>query len=139
MRRFLTVVILAAGCSSSSTESCGDPPTVAGNWSYAGREETPQPSSFEGNVILIAQSCGELAGQADLLEVSDLGLARRLTGPLAGRQLESGSIRLDVIFGPETRQHVGQLSGSVITGSWVLPGTSDLPTRSGTFTLTRQN
>lgn len=108
--------------------------SVVGSWSYVATQGSPSAAQLNGSLAFSGQTGAQISGTIDAIEVGAGGQQRRLTGPIAGRTVDSTTLDFDLLLGDVSRRHVGQVRGDSLTGTWVeTPVDGGLPSASGTF------
>ena len=101
-----------------ATEPCTAAADLTGSWRYAAVQHVPIHGTLSGTLSITQQNCADFAGELDLIEVDNLGGTRRVSGPVAGRVLDIGSVRFDGFLEAVPRQHLAALVGDSVSGTW---------------------
>jgi len=80
-------------------------------------------AGFQGHLEVVARS-------------SENGEARSFAGTLSGSATAANAVDFDVFLEPVARRHVAQLTGDLLTGTWVRVADDGLPA-SGSFSARR--
>jgi hypothetical protein len=135
---FLTLVLVASACGDDGVE----PelyPEIAGDYDYEATVQEEPDAALTGTLEIfdVSRTNPEFVGSfmIYLVDTATDDTVASVTGPVsAGTVSEQGAIEFD--FGSPSFHHTGTLSGSTISGTWVLQ--SDTLNVSGPFSATRR-
>lgn len=135
---FTGVAALAVWACEQPVAACAPEVSLVGEWSYLAAPSTSHPFEVQGTLAITGESCQGFDGRVDLIEAGVLGTVQGRVGAVHGRLVGSGSLRFDAIFETGVRQHIAELRGDSIIGSFVDDHATPAGLASGDFTGVRK-
>jgi len=134
------LLIAATALASSCLQSTAPQPSqlgLNGSWSYAAIQTGPVRETLAGTLTISRESAASFQGRLDVVGVNEqTGQSRVLGGLVSGSESGVDVIDFDANLEASPRRHVGNITGDIITGTWI--GTSsDGTMSSGTFRIER--
>jgi len=130
------VVVCSLWVSCKTPVDCATPtfPSLVGNWLYTATQNAPETATLAGTLVIDTQCGTTLTGSLDVTEIGAQG-ARRRTGTMSGRTVDSTTVDFDVFLTTSGRRHVGAVARDSIQGTWIEP--LDLGSATGSFVAVR--
>ena len=134
-RMMLTAITPLLACGDATGASAS---AVAGEWTYAGSQETAPQATLDGSLSWKGVSGGDASfeGTFALVERLQTGATRTLSGPGAGQLIADTVADFDLSIDGGGRRHIGILRGDSISGDWMTLGAGQAA--SGHFVLRRK-
>ena len=134
------LLIVASALTSACLQSTEPQPSqlgLNGSWTYAAVQTGPVRETLTGTLTISRESASSFQGRLDVVGVNEqTGQSRVLGGPVSGSEGGVNVIDFDANLEASPRRHVGNITGDVITGTWVGPP-SDGTMSNGTFRIER--
>lgn len=134
-RAGMTLLMLALGACTSSTDQGPPPVVLTGTWGYAGTQVVPS-AQLAGTLVVSSQAGHTFTGSFAATESGPGIPTNALSGTVQGRALDSVTLDFSVVVNGVVRRHVGLVHGDSLTGNWAVeidPATS----AAGTFRMRR--
>lgn len=134
------LLIVASGLTSACLQSTAPQLSqlgLIGSWNYSGVQFGPVRETLTGKLTISGESAASFQGQLELVGLNEqTGQTRALNGQVSGSEIGVDVIDFDANLEASPRRHVGNITGDVITGTWV-GSSSDGTMSSGTFRIER--
>ena len=135
---FLALCMAAFSACLSSTDAQPSNLQLTGDWTYTGVQTGAARENLTGELRILGESGTSFQGRLDIVGVNESSGESRVMGGTVSGTAEGGVIDFDANVEATPRRHVGQIEGSVITGTWVGSSASGI-TASGTFRAERES
>lgn len=126
-----------SACLPASTGPAGVTP-LEGQWDVSGQTSTGNGGTLQGALVVRSTSASGFAGSYDVLDTSNQGGQRRVSGPIAGRIAGSTTLEFDVALAGLTRRHVATQTADTLQGSWYDVSVGGAVEASGSFRAVRR-
>lgn len=134
------LLIVASGLTSACLKSTEPQPSqlgLNGSWSYAAIQTGPVRETLTGTLTISRESAASFQGRLDVVGVNEqTGQSRVLGGLVSGSESGVDVVDFDANLEASPRRHVGNITGDVITGTWVGSSSGGIMS-SGTFRIER--
>lgn len=134
-RAGMTLLMLALGACTSSTDQGPPPVVLTGTWGYAGTQTVPS-AQLAGTLVVSSQAGHTFTGSFAATESGPGIPTNSLSGTVQGRALDSVGLDFNVVVNGVARRHVGLVHGDSLTGNWAVEN-DPAASAAGTFRMRR--